>query len=242
MIDVEKYYNEFYDELSWIDDDANSFSKIKFFLPELKVNAQIADIGCGHGGVSRELVARGFDVYGIEINDAAINSLKAHGFKVLKRNINLPLDIDIKFDVILILDVLEHLFNPYHLLNEAKKIIKNDGVVIVTVPLYFDLIDRFKILFTGSIISMDNLCYGQKNYRKFRSYNYDHIRFFRPMEILELGKILGFRLQKIEYVPTGYYGESKILKWIFKLAFNKFTVRFNPNLFAHSVKIRWSII
>ena len=72
---TEEYYNGFYKELSKLDELSNTFEKIESFLPELKGNENIVDIGCGHGGVCHELIKQGFDVSGIEINQDAIKSL-----------------------------------------------------------------------------------------------------------------------------------------------------------------------
>lgn len=237
----ENYYNDFYKELSRLDEVGNTFKKVENFLPILKGKEKILDIGCGHGGVSHELIKRCFEVWGLEINDEAIKSLEHKGFKTLKRDITKPLNINEKFDIILILDVLEHLFDPLFLLHQAKNILNKKGVLIINVPLYFDILDRIKILFTGSIISMDNLCYGKAIYKKFRSYNYDHIRFFRPKEVIEMGKSLGFKVDKIEYGTTGYFGKSKIIKLLIRLFINRYTVNINPNILAHSMKIRWRL-
>ena len=76
MSSFEDYYNGFYKELSKLDEVGNTFSKIESFLPILKGDEQFLDIGCGHGGVSGELVKRGYKVSGIEINKDAIESLK----------------------------------------------------------------------------------------------------------------------------------------------------------------------
>lgn len=238
---IEEYYNNFYQELSKLDETGNTFSKIEKFLPVLKGNEKIIDIGCGHGGVSSELIKRGFEVYGVEINDEAIISLEEKGFKVFKKDINKPLNIEEKFDIVLILDVLEHLFDPFFLLNEAKKITKQGGAIIINVPLYFDILDRFKIFFTGSIISIDNLCYGEEIYKKFRSFNYDHIRFFRPKEVIEMGEKLGLKIDKIEYSAAGYFGKSSLLRLLVRLFINKYTVKISPNILSHSVKIRWRL-
>jgi len=238
---TEEYYNGFYKELSKLDELSNTFEKIKSFLPELKGNENIVDIGCGHGGVCHELIKQGFDVSGMEINQDAIKSLKEKGFKILQSDITKPFDIVDRFNIVCILDVLEHLFDPYLLLKEAKKITKKDGYIIVMIPLYFDIVDRFKILFTGSVISMDNLCYGKEHYSKFRSYNYDHIRFFRPSDIFEMGESLGLKVDKVEYNVTGYGGNNFIFKVLTKLIANKYTVNLNPNLFAHRMKIRWKV-
>ena len=88
---------------------------------------------------------------------------------------------------------------------------------------------------------MDNLCYGRDNYIKFRSYNYDHIRFFRPKDIFEIGESLNLFVDKIEYTPTTYLGESRMLNLLFKIIANKYTVNYNPSLLAHSMKIRWKV-
>ena len=239
MNSYEEYYNGFYKELSKLDEQGNTFSKIETFLPTLKGDETFLDIGCGHGSVSSELIKKGYKVAGVEINQDAIKSLESRGFEVCQKDISKPLELGKQFDVVMILDVLEHLFDPYILLKEAKKATKERGVIIVTVPLYFDIVDRFKIFFTGSVISMDNLCYGEENYKKFRSYNYDHIRFFRPKEMIEMGESLGLKIDKIEYGATGYGGKSKLIKILLKLIANKYTVNLNPNLLAHSMKIRW---
>jgi 2-polyprenyl-3-methyl-5-hydroxy-6-metoxy-1,4-benzoquinol methylase len=236
---VEDYYNNFYRELSRLDEKSSSFDKIRAFIPELRGDEKIVDIGCGHGGVSYQLVKNGFVIYGIEINDDALESLEKKGFKTIKRNITEPFEIEIKFDVALILDVLEHVIDPLFLLKETKKILNPAGCIIITVPLYFDLLDRLKILFTGSVISLDNLCYGKENYKKFRSFNYDHIRFFRPKDIIELGESLALKIEQIEYVPTSYYGKSRIIKLIVKTLNNRFTAKMFPKLCAHSMKVRW---
>jgi len=241
MSRIKSYYNDFYRELSVIDEEANNFNKIKYFLPKLLGDEHFLDIGCGHGGVCSELINKGFNVSGIEINDEAINSLQTKGYKTYRRDITKPLNINSKFDIIFILDVLEHLFDPVQLLQEAKNITKINGYIIVTIPLYFDIIDRLKILFTGSIISMDNLCYGKDIYLKFRSYNYDHIRFFRPKDIFEIGERLDLYADKIEFTSAIYMGESIFLKYLFKIIANKYTVNFSPNLLAHSMKIRWQV-
>ena len=116
MSRIESYYNDFYRDLSIIDEAANHFNKIESLLPNLNGEETFLDIGCGHGGVCSELIKKGYNVAGIEINDEAINSLQSKGFKTYQRDITKPLNINSKFDIILILDVLEHLFDPVQLL------------------------------------------------------------------------------------------------------------------------------
>ncbi len=241
MDNYEEYYNNFYKELLKYDKVGNTFSKIDGILPHLFGSESFLDIGCGYGSVSKELINRGFKVFGVEINDDALFELNKIGFETLKADITKPLNLDRQFDIVLILDVLEHLFDPVSLLSEAKKYVNIDGYIIINVPLYFDLLDRLKILFTGSVISMDNLCYGEENFKKFRSYNYDHIRFFRPADMIEMGNNLNLTLEEVQYDYTRYIGKNLLLKAIFKLISNNVTAHLFPNLFAHSMKIRWKV-
>jgi len=235
-LSAQSYYNNFYHELSRLDEKGNNISKIEKFLPELSSGAKILDIGCGHGSVSRSLVPRGFDVYGMEINSDAIESLKRHGIKPIEHDISEPFNLRERFDLILLLDVLEHVFDPTSLISEAVKILKDDGTIIITIPLYFDLADRIRILFTGSIISHDNLCYGIDIYKRFRSYNYDHIRFFRPKDIYEMCELTGLKIKKVRYNPMG--GFNLITKMLVRFIANKYTVGIIPNLLAHSMTLQ----
>jgi 2-polyprenyl-3-methyl-5-hydroxy-6-metoxy-1,4-benzoquinol methylase len=233
----EEYYNTFYKKLAEIDAKGNTFSKIENFLPDLPNNAKVLDIGCGFGSVSHELVKRGFDVYGIEINEEAKAELKRKGIKVLEHDISKPFAmIGDSYDLVLLLDILEHVFDPLFLMKEAYSVLNHNGEMIISVPLYFDLIDRFRILFTGSIISYDNICYGRELYNRFRSYNYDHIRFFRPNDIFEMCNFLGMTIQKYQYSP--FWGIGVITKVLRKILVNKYTLHMAPGLFAHGMMVR----
>ena len=187
----QSYYNNFYRELSLIDEANNSFSKIERLIRTLAPQAEILDIGCGHGSVSHELAKRGHQVTGVEVNREALASLRKKGIRPLEWDISKPFDLTERFDLVLLLDVLEHVFDPLALLQRAGGLLNEGGSLIVSVPLYFDLIDRLRILLTGRIISYDNLSYGIANYRKFRSFNYDHIRFFSPEDLWEMCRLGG---------------------------------------------------
>ncbi len=222
------YYNTFYRGLARIDERHNTPAKIADFLPPLPPGARIIDIGCGHGSVSQNLVTLGHEVYGMEINREAVESLRQKGIRAIEHDITQPFCLDEKFDLVLILDVLEHLFNPLALIGEAAGILKDDGCMIITVPLYFDLLDRLRILFSGSVISYDNLCYGRELYERFRSYNYDHVRFFKPADVIEMCAISGLRVEKVRYAPMSGNFFNLVTKVLVKIIANRFTVNLLP--------------
>lgn len=238
MSQYEKYYNSFYRELAEIDERCNRLKKISRFLPELSPGARVLDIGCGHGSVSSGLVTMGLRVYGMEINTEALISLQRRGIIPVEHDITQPFPKMEPFDLVLLLDVLEHVFDPLALMEQAAQTLTQTGKMIIVVPLYFDLIDRLHILFTGRIVSYDNHCYGQKLYRRFRSYNYDHIRFFSPRDVLELCRLVGLKVDLVEYSPLSAAYLGRVVERLVKIVANRMTVNFLPSLLSHSMIVR----
>ena len=67
---------------------------------------------------------------------------------------NLEEKLDAKFgkaDIVILLDVLEHLFNPEICLNNIKNILKSSGYLILSVPNPNYSIGRIKFLFTSKL-------------------------------------------------------------------------------------------
>jgi len=237
MKGVASYYNEFYQELARLDAAGNDYSKIAELL-EQDVGGtrslRIADLGCGYGSVSGTLVLKGHRVYGVDIGDAALRALSERGIHAIKGDLAHTMPIaDGTMDIVLLLDVLEHVFNPLWLLAEVRRLLREGGALVITVPLYFDILDRARILFSGSIVSYDNLVYGRQIARQFRAYNYDHIRFFRPSDLEEMMRIAGFTIQKRIYVPIPSPGLLAPLRRPLRSLAQRFT-----GMFAHRMKIK----
>lgn len=238
MSQYEKYYNSFYRELALIDERHNNLEKISRFLPKLIPGARVLDIGCGHGSVSGELVTKGLIVHGMEINTEALISLQKKGIIAIEHNITQPFPKMEPFDLVLLLDVLEHVFDPMALMEKAAQTLTQTGKMIIIVPLCFDLIDRMRILFTGRIVSYDNRCYGPELYRRFRSYNYDHIRFFSPRDVLELCRLVGLTVDLVEYNPLSAVCFGRVVGWLVRIVANRLTVNLLPSILSHSMTVR----
>ncbi len=109
-------------------------SMIKKYLPE-KENLKILDIGCGSGLMLNDLENIG-KVYGLDSSDEAIkfSSQKFNG--TIKKGF-LPNDIPYTngtFDIITVLDVLEHIEDDKTSLSKIKDLLTNEGILIITVP------------------------------------------------------------------------------------------------------------
>jgi SAM-dependent methyltransferase len=106
-------------------------------LKKYKRSGKLLDIGCGTGHFISQMRLGGYEVYGIETSENAKNfipdSLKN---RIYDRNLEECGFQENSFDIITIFQSLEHAHNLNRLLKEAKKILKPDGILYLSVPNY----------------------------------------------------------------------------------------------------------
>lgn len=108
---------------------------IKFLLP--LDNKKILDIGCGEGYFIKYLIKNyksNFYIEGGDISDSILKIAKENNPNIsFKKTSIYKSDYkDNSFDIVIAMEVLEHLENPMLAINELKRISKDS--VIITVP------------------------------------------------------------------------------------------------------------
>lgn len=99
-------------------------------------NLKILDVGCGTGALMKELSIYG-EVYGVDFSDQAIDFCKSRGINnVQKSGIEKIPHPDNYFDIVLALDVLEHIPDDMTGLSEIHRVLKPGGSVIIFVPTF----------------------------------------------------------------------------------------------------------
>lgn len=100
----------------------------------------IIDLGCGDCGMLK-MIPRIVNYTGIDISPTQINyakkTIKVSQRKNAKVKIGDVLDLKIKddtFDAALLCDVVEHVLKPEKLFEEAKRIVKKNGYIIISIP------------------------------------------------------------------------------------------------------------
>jgi len=116
--------------------------RLDFIVDTLKAKlpdgAEVLDVGCGNGVISRSLGEKGFVVKGIDVSAKAIEKAKALNtypnvrFEVVSAE-QLVADGQ-RFHAVICSEVLEHLNDPGKLLGVLHQTLHETGVLIVTVP------------------------------------------------------------------------------------------------------------
>jgi SAM-dependent methyltransferase len=97
------------------------------------VRGRVLDLGCGTGGVLKHLGQFG-DRLGLDPAPEAAKYCQRRGLPIVTGSgLDLPF-AEASFDAVLALDVIEHVPDDVALLQEARRVLKPGGALIVTVP------------------------------------------------------------------------------------------------------------
>ncbi len=102
-------------------------------------DAEVLDIGCGAGNMIHHLMRYG-PVCGIEVDPRPVAMAQARGYDVRQgdaaRGLPFP---DARFDLVTVLDVIEHVDDDNAILREAARVLRPGGVLAVTTPAFQSL-------------------------------------------------------------------------------------------------------
>jgi SAM-dependent methyltransferase len=120
--------------------------RVRAFIERLDPGVRILDAGCGEGVLVEEYHARGFDILGVDIHYQSSNVLRG---SVLSLQFE-----DHSFDVVLLLDVIEHLTYPEQerALAELSRVLRPGGSLYLSIPNLAHLASRIRFIFTGKFI------------------------------------------------------------------------------------------
>lgn len=162
--------------------------RLKFFDNIVKgwQGKSVLDIGCGGGFMAEELARRGATVTGVDPSEPAIAAAREHaqacGLAIDYRfgvGEKLPMP-DGMLDIVVIVDVLEHVADPAIVLKEIHRVLKPGGLLL------FDTINRTKLAaFIFVTLGEDILRIGPRG-------THDPEKFITPEELRATLRQQGF--------------------------------------------------
>jgi SAM-dependent methyltransferase len=168
--------------------------------------ARILDVGCGVGATSAWLKRKypGCHTIGLERNAALLDELSDNVDEPLILDLNGDLPEAAPVDLVLMLDVLEHLNEPEAVLRHIVTMMGEDATAIISLPNVAHLSVALRLLLLGRF-----------DYTDAGILDRTHIRFFYKGSALELAGRAGLRVER--GLMVGPRGPKS--RWIDRLSF-----------------------
>jgi glycosyltransferase involved in cell wall biosynthesis len=209
-------------------DKSHFASSHSFALGQAGSNQRVLDIGGGEGYVSSQLRARGCRVVGCDwrVDD----QMRARYDAVFAVDLNAP-DFSTfageHFDVIMFLDVVEHLLSPEHFMQllHAWSAADNPRIIITTPNIAF-FVQRIMLLS------------GQFNYGKRGTLDLTHTRLFTFTSLRRLLDSTGFNIIEVKGIPAPFplaVGDNWLGHALLKL--NLLLIRLSKSLFSYQIAV-----
>ena len=146
---------------------------------DLPRNIRILDAGCGNGD-NLSLLSTFGDLVAFEKNEYALKTAKSKKIgEIYKAELpdKLPNTVKTNFDLIVLLDVLEHIDDDSKSLATVRKLMNNKGIILITVPAFQWLWSEHDVI-------------------------HHHKRRYSKSELREKLDSSGFRIKYISYFNT----------------------------------------
>lgn len=170
-------------------DDNHSHSQIVRRVPRY---AQVLELGCGDGSMSRLLRERcEAHIIGIDHNPDIVWQAQRYCDYVFTEDLDDPHSLDAlegeKFDVITLVDVLEHLQHPEALLQRLKPLLLDEGQILISIPNIAHSSVRLELL------------NGRFDYETAGILDATHLKFFTAESVQALLEDADFVVNEIDY-------------------------------------------
>lgn len=135
------------------------FHEILDRLDKFRKTNRMIDVGCGIGYFLEAAKERGWDVYGTEYTDEAVAICRSKGIKMQQGKLNASNYEAASFDVLISIEVIEHINNPSEETEHFSRIVRPGGAVYLTTP-NFNSISRLLLKEKWNVLSYpEHLCY-----------------------------------------------------------------------------------
>lgn len=205
---------------------------------ESNARFRVIDIGCGEGYLSSHLAQKYKNAFitGIEINDKAANEARQKCNEVITGDIEKILlnksGLDENtFDCAILADVLEHLVNPWDVLKKIKRILKDTGRIVASIP----NIGNYGVIYY--------LLRGKWEYRDEGIMDRSHLRFFTLDGIVKMFADAGFEVEQISANLSPYNEEiiEKMAECVTNLGGDAQKFRDESQVFQYLITFKKSI-
>jgi 2-polyprenyl-3-methyl-5-hydroxy-6-metoxy-1,4-benzoquinol methylase len=160
-----------------------SYRKLLDEFEPYRKNGRLLDIGCGRGWFLIEAQKRGWEVYGTEYSDKAVELCEKAGIKMFRGALTSEMFEEGYFDVITSFEVIEHINNPNESLALTYRLLRKKGLFYCTTP-NFNSVMRYYLKEKYNVIEYP-----------------EHLSYYTKRSLVNVIQRNGFH--KIKFLSTG---------------------------------------
>ena len=191
----------------------NSFPRLRKILKDFDIHRddlalslldegdKILDAGCGSGSLAFNMINKFNQVYGVDISPSRIEEAKiiaaekfgeTNNFNFSVCNMNEKIKFpDNMFDAVTSIATIEHVFDPYSVLEEIHRVLTPGGILIAEVPNVAYLRQRFGLLFGKLPVTS-----SPYNWKEI-GWDGGHLHYFTKKTFCRLLEDCGFKILKV---------------------------------------------
>lgn len=182
------------------------FEIIKKIIDENKYKTAL-DLGCGSGAFAMRLKKAGLQVECADINKESFAAKDIKFYSINLNDLNFSEKIIKKYDLIISIEVIEHLYSPLGFLRNLCNLLNKDGSIVITTPNVDSIANRIKFLLTSDIRMFD------------KNSDPEHISpIFHKLLIEKYLPKINLKIENYYYFPhEGFYCSRAIFRIIYRL-------------------------
>ena len=195
MTKIEKEFPDY----NWEDDKTqtnNILHKLNKILNDIKPHELThLDVGCGNGAITKKIAKHFKSTHGIDTSKEGISFANKNNNNNIEFSCESIDDLLLKnkrFNFVSTIEVIEHVYDPFHFMNGLYNITENGGYVLISTP--------YHGYFKNLLISLLNL--NDKHYTV--SWPHGHIKFFSVKTLTELINRYNFSIESVNFSGRFY--------------------------------------
>lgn len=170
------------------------------FFSQLPVERSCLDIGCGSGYFLELLRDLGFEnISGLDASAPFVGRAREKGLNVTLGNLYDLDECEARYDMVLLLDVLEHLDTPAKALQIIHGLLTEGGLLVLNAPVCDSFAKRAR-----------RLLLGETKLQQMQKWDETHLLEFSARQLKKLVAQAGFSVEKCVHVSNPFPGA----RWI----------------------------
>jgi SAM-dependent methyltransferase len=185
-------------EAAYMREHGYRFRALERALPVSSERLRVLDMGTTPNTLRIKKLRPNFDVWTLDLTDLLGDRCEAGGVRLRTCDLgNEPIPFeDGFFDLVIFTEVLEHLFGPpSDVLRETRRILRDGGVLILSVPNIATLYNRVKLLLGATPLPNPD-----QQMKKGWVHGYGHVHEYTAKEIASLVENCGFTISERRFL------------------------------------------